>query len=123
VSVESISAVTLATGDMQRAVAFYDALGFEVAAGGPDASFTTYRVGDGWLNLQLDAAHAPVPTIWGRVIFYVDDVDAMHAQVLAAGYEPDGEPSDAPWSERYFHVRDPDGHELSFARPIGGRAR
>jgi uncharacterized glyoxalase superfamily protein PhnB len=25
-------------------------------------------------------------------------------------------PSDAPWGERYFHVRDPAGHELSFAR-------
>ena len=28
------------------------------------------------------------------------------------------EPADAPWGERYFHVRDPDGHELSFARPL-----
>jgi uncharacterized glyoxalase superfamily protein PhnB len=28
-------------------------------------------------------------------------------------------PSDAPWGERYFHVTDPDGHELSFARPLG----
>jgi uncharacterized glyoxalase superfamily protein PhnB len=26
-------------------------------------------------------------------------------------------PRDAPWGERYFHMRDPDGHELSFARP------
>ena len=25
-------------------------------------------------------------------------------------------PADAPWGERYFHVLDPDGHELSFAR-------
>jgi uncharacterized glyoxalase superfamily protein PhnB len=30
------------------------------------------------------------------------------------------EPADAPWGERYFHVRDPDGHELSFARPLAG---
>jgi uncharacterized glyoxalase superfamily protein PhnB len=27
-------------------------------------------------------------------------------------------PSDAPWGERYFHIRDPDGHELSFARRL-----
>jgi uncharacterized glyoxalase superfamily protein PhnB len=25
-------------------------------------------------------------------------------------------PTDAPWGERYFHLRDPDGHELSFAK-------
>jgi len=28
-------------------------------------------------------------------------------------------PRDASWGERYFHMPDPDGHELSFARPIG----
>jgi uncharacterized glyoxalase superfamily protein PhnB len=28
------------------------------------------------------------------------------------------EPRDAEWGERYFHLTDPDGHELSFARPI-----
>jgi hypothetical protein len=27
-------------------------------------------------------------------------------------------PQDASWGERYFHLPDPDGHELSFARPI-----
>ena len=27
------------------------------------------------------------------------------------------DPRDAPWGERYFHMRDPDGHELSSARP------
>ncbi|MGH8701888.1 MAG: VOC family protein, partial [Burkholderiales bacterium] len=27
-------------------------------------------------------------------------------------------PADAPWGERYFHISDPDGHELSFARPL-----
>jgi uncharacterized glyoxalase superfamily protein PhnB len=25
---------------------------------------------------------------------------------------------DESWGERYFHIVDPDGHELSFARPI-----
>jgi uncharacterized glyoxalase superfamily protein PhnB len=27
-------------------------------------------------------------------------------------------PTDAPWGERYFHLRDPDGHELSFAKLV-----
>jgi len=27
-------------------------------------------------------------------------------------------PQDASWGERYFHMLDPDGHELSFARPL-----
>src|ERR1700737_4496053 len=27
-------------------------------------------------------------------------------------------PHDAEWGERFFHLIDPDGHELSFARPL-----
>jgi hypothetical protein len=32
-----------------------------------------------------------------------------------AGYRPDTAPRDAEWGERFFHLTDPDGHELSFA--------
>jgi catechol 2,3-dioxygenase-like lactoylglutathione lyase family enzyme len=114
--IESISAVTLAVSDMRRSVVFYGAMGFEPLSGGADAAFTTFAVGTSYLNLQLDPDHAPIPAIWGRVVFYVDDVDATHERALAAGLSPTTTPADAPWGERYFHVRDPDGHELSFAR-------
>ena len=30
----------------------------------------------------------------------------------------EGEPVDAKWGERYFHVLDPDGYRLSFATPL-----
>jgi catechol 2,3-dioxygenase-like lactoylglutathione lyase family enzyme len=114
--IESISAVTLAVSDMRRSVAFYRAMGFDVLAGGEDTPFTTFAVGSGYLNLQLDPDHAPIPAIWGRVVFYVDDVDAAFQRALDAALSPTTTPADAPWGERYFHVRDPDGHELSFAR-------
>ena len=118
--IRSISAVTLATADMAAAVDFYDTLGFERTFGGADAPFTTYRVGGGFLNVQLDPGSAPQGQIWGRVIFHVDDVDALHERAVAAGLVPEAPPADAPWGERYFHLRDPDGHELSFARPLAG---
>ena len=35
-----------------------------------------------------------------------------------AGITPSTEPADASWSERYFHIDDPDSHELSFAKPL-----
>jgi catechol 2,3-dioxygenase-like lactoylglutathione lyase family enzyme len=115
--IESISAITLATHDMPRAVRFYTALGFDLLYGGEDARFTSFRAGSGYLNLtaQPDDRHW---TWWGRAIFHVSDVDAMHARVGAAGYQADTAPRDAAWGERYFHVTDPDGHELSFARPL-----
>jgi uncharacterized glyoxalase superfamily protein PhnB len=52
------------------------------------------------------------------MIFYVSDVDALYQQAVARGLNPDAAPEDAGWGERYFHLTDPDGHELSFARPL-----
>ncbi len=49
--IESISAITLATHDMARAVRFYRMLGFEVIYGGDDAAFTSFRAGTSYLNL------------------------------------------------------------------------
>ena len=115
--IEGISAVTLATHDMARAVRFYRALGFEVAHGGEASAFTSLRAGGGYLNLVAEPAQRRW-CWWGRVIFHVADVDAVHARALAAGWRPSTVPRDAEWGERYFHLSDPDGHELSFARPL-----
>jgi catechol 2,3-dioxygenase-like lactoylglutathione lyase family enzyme len=116
--VESISAVTLLTARMAEAVAFYEALGFRRLYGGPEAAFTSFGVGAGYLNLQLDPAGSPGKALWGRVVLWVHDVDAMYGRALAAGFHPEAEPSDAPWGERFFHIHDPDGHQLSFSRPL-----
>ncbi|SEE36390.1 Uncharacterized conserved protein PhnB, glyoxalase superfamily [Rhizobiales bacterium GAS191] len=115
--IEGISAVTLATHDMSRAVRFYRLLGFEIAHGGERSAFTSLRAGSSFVNLVAQPA-ARNWTWWGRVIFYHSDVDALHANVVAAGYRPDTAPRDAEWGERFFHLTDPDGHELSFARPL-----
>ena len=115
VSITGISAVTMFTTDMSRAVAFYRALGFELIYGGDREPFCSFRAGNGYINI---AEGQPPSTLWGRTIIYVSDVDAMYRRALGAGYEPEFEPSDAPWNERYFHIRDPDGNELSFAKPL-----
>jgi catechol 2,3-dioxygenase-like lactoylglutathione lyase family enzyme len=114
---EEINAVTLAVADMDRSVAFYTDLGFPVVAGGAGTPFTTLRAGRSFLNLQLVEGFGPVG-VWGRVIVWVADVDALHGRAVAAGHRPESAPEDAPWRERYFHLRDPDGHELSFARRL-----
>src|SRR5262245_41482343 len=93
--VESISAVTLLTVDMSEAVRFYLALGFRLLYGGPAAAFTSFRVGGGYLNLQLDRAGSPRVSEWGRVVLWVDDVDAMYRRALGAGFTPAASPTDA----------------------------
>jgi len=115
--IESISAITLATHNMPRAVHFYRTLEFEVIYGGDHAAFTSFRAGSSYLNLIAQPAERSW-SWWGRVIFYHSDIDALHTSVVAAGYRSDAAPRDAEWGERFFHLTDPDGHELSFARPL-----
>ena len=115
--IEGLSAVTLATHDMQRAVTFYRTLGFEVVHGGEASSFTSFRAGAGFLNITAEYPER-CWSWWGRAIFYVSDVDKMYERALAAGYRPSSAPRDAKWGERFFHLDDPDGHQLSFARPL-----
>jgi catechol 2,3-dioxygenase-like lactoylglutathione lyase family enzyme len=115
--IESISAVTLATHDMARAVRFYSALGFPIRYGGELAVFTSFHAGTGYLNL-FAAPKDQRWSRWGRVIFYVSDVDGMYRHAVAMGLQPQFAPRDAEWGEHYFHMADPDGHELSFAKPL-----
>ncbi len=113
--VERISAVTLKVSDMRASVRFYiDVLGLKTLYGGEEAYFSSLSTNDGKdtiLNLEQGK---PVDK-WGRIIFYVDDVDVCWAYLKEKGLEPE-RPRDAAWGERYFHILDPDGHELSFAR-------
>lgn len=116
--IERLSAVTLATHDMRRAVQFYRMLGFAMLYGGEAADFTSLRAGAGsFLNLVADAADREW-SWWGRVIFYESDLDGLYARLVAAGVRPQAPPREAPWGERFFHLTDPDGHELSFAWPL-----
>ena len=128
-NVRSISAVTLTVADMARSVDFYrQRVGLEILYGGGSASFTSFKVGDCFLNLTLAPPGATGPqdtqtswgrqTRWGRLIFHVDDVDALYRSLVQAGLTPSTEPADASWGERYFHIDDPDSHELSFAKPL-----
>ena len=116
--ITGISAVTLATHDMRQAVLFYRQLGFEMLYGGEEAGFASFRAGsEQYLNLIAAPADRQWAW-WGRLIFYEDNLDALYARVVAAGMKPQAAPRDAPWGERFFHITDPDGHELSFAWPI-----
>jgi catechol 2,3-dioxygenase-like lactoylglutathione lyase family enzyme len=100
---------------MAAAVRFYRLCGFEVLYGGEDAAFTSFRAGGSYLNLIAQATEIKW---WGRAIFYEGDVDGLYRRLIAAGVRPQAPPRDASWGERFFHVADPDGHEISFAWPL-----
>jgi hypothetical protein len=72
------------------------------------------------MHLNLDLAQHVGSRDFGRVIFHVDDVDGLYRHMKSDAYLSravfEGEPKDATWGERFFHVRDPDGYQLSFAK-------
>ena len=118
-NIRSISAVTLAVSDMARSVDFYrNKVGLEILYGGVAASFTSFKVGEGYINLILDPERVSqgARNWWGRLILHVDDVNVLYRRLIPAGLTPATEPADASWGERYFHIDDPDSHELSFAK-------
>jgi len=116
-TIEKISAVTLRVTNMMKSVRFYrDVLGMELLYGGEDAGFSSLRARDAQSAI-LNLEQGDRVTRWGRLIFHVTDVDALWTHLKERGFDP-GIPQDASWRERYFHMPDPDGHELSFARPL-----
>ena len=106
--IRSISAVTLATHDMARSFDFYKSLGFQLHYGGPEASFTSFAIGDGYLNIIAQPADRHW-SWWGRLILRVPDTDSLYERAIHAGLSPEASPRDAEWGERYFHLTDPDG--------------
>jgi catechol 2,3-dioxygenase-like lactoylglutathione lyase family enzyme len=122
--VTKISAVTLSVSDMKKSVDFYSKIpNFKIVYGGSDSQFTSFLIEDttkSYLNLKLNEIHPPN---FGRIIFYVDNVDELFAYmendgIISSLGKLESKPEDAEWGERFFHALDPDGYKLSFATPI-----
>jgi catechol 2,3-dioxygenase-like lactoylglutathione lyase family enzyme len=116
-TIENISAITFRVLNMKASVQFYrNVLGMELLYGGEHASFSSLRANKSESAI-LNLERGDTVSRWGRLIFHVSDVDAFWTHLKEKGFDPDI-PRDASWGERYFHVLDPDGHELSFAQPL-----
>jgi len=95
-TIARISAVTFRVVNMTQSVRFYrDVLGMELLYGGEGVGFSSLRAKDSQsaiLNLEQGK---PVPR-WGRLIFYVTDVDALWNHLKHRGFDPEI-PRDASW--------------------------
>src|SRR5437588_12994638 len=133
--VHKISAVTLIIKNMERSCNFYSEIpGFKLVYGGsPDETFTTYEIGEDvqktCLNLELSITNncntdnERKIQHFGRIIFHTEDVDKLYSyfksnERISNLISFENEPTNAAWGERYFHIREPDGYQLSFAEPI-----
>ena len=132
--VYKISAITLSVKSMEKSCKFYSGIpGFKIVYGGSiDDTFTTFKMGedtDMYLNLELRTNNDnAIPHLnnrrnFGRIIFHTEDVDGLYSHFKNDAFISElvsfeNEPTDALWGERFFHIRDPDGYQLSFATPV-----
>jgi len=69
---------------------------------------------DAWLHVSSFSGDA-VPG--GVVFLLVDDVDALHQELLSRGVRIDLPPTDQTWGNREMYVRDPDNNSIRFTCP------
>jgi len=68
-------------------------------------------------TFQQDGNEQADKGVWMSV--WVDDVDEIHKQCVAAGLDVTSPPTDMPWNVREMHLRHPDGHVFRVSRGIG----
>ena len=116
--------VGICVRDLRRSVGFYGNLGFEILSEN-DRGATVAR-GEAKLFLFETGVGGEAPArelgLFGNppgidhVSFLVDDVDALHDELVARGIKTAGPPSDQDWGARAFGLLDPDGNNLYFLR-------
>jgi lactoylglutathione lyase len=114
--------------DLERSIAYYrDVVGlpFRFASesyaefGTEGAKFGLYARSHLPELIGREAASGEAPSPQGEVAFLVDDVDAEHERVRAAGATVLTPPTERPWGERTMHLLDPDGFVVELTRPKG----
>ena len=127
----------LVVSDMEASVAFYRRLGLRVPDGPPEWRDHHREVElPGGIHLDLDsvafarqwnrgwsATPGASMGVLGLRVATRDAVDAIHADLVAAGYATQQEPYDAFWGARYAVVADPDGHAVGLMSPIDPKRR
>jgi lactoylglutathione lyase len=117
--------------DEEKSVAFYrDAFGLEVADRLDFDSFTLVYLSNAEshfeLELTVNKGQSDAYDLgdgYGHLAFVVDDVDALHARLTEAGYEPRKLVDFAPGGSliaRFFFIADPDGYQIEVIQK-GGR--
>lgn len=66
-------------------------------------------------RVELHVSSFPGDAVAGGVVFLVvEDVDALHADLVAKGVPIALPPTDQSWGNREMYVRDPDGNSIRF---------
>jgi uncharacterized glyoxalase superfamily protein PhnB len=113
-----LNAIGIVASDASRSVAFYRLLGVDVPEDG-EGHIEATLANDTRLMLDSEDVIRSFRPDWTReggnqlaLAFECAspaEVDAIYAQVVAAGFDGEKEPWDAFWGQRYAQLSDPDG--------------
>lgn len=113
-----LNQVTVATHDVERAIAFYRALGLELVVHSPhDARFVCPEGRSTFSVHRTDGAIATSTVVY----FECDALDATVDALVARGIAFDAMPADQPWLWREARLRDPDGNPICLFRAGANR--
>ena len=127
-SLKSVGAITLFVADPQRSKSFYESV-FGLAPAYEDESSAAFNFDNMIVNLlALSAARDLIEpaTVAGpetgsqfQLTIWVDDTDAVCAELRSRGIELLNGPMDREWGVRTASFRDPDGHIWEVAQQLG----
>jgi predicted lactoylglutathione lyase len=116
-----LDGIGLVVKDQQKSVDFYRLIGLDFPDPGSGEDHIEAE-GPGGLRIMMDTEEliksidpdwkTPVGQRMGLAFLCLnsDEVDEIHAKVVAAGFKSHKDPWDAFWGQRYAQVQDPDGN-------------
>lgn len=123
---KQIGAVNLIVGDLDRSKSFYQDV-FGVPLQHEDEDTAMFRFADTYVFLQRGAAHRDgasgdalglAQKGVGQFVIFVDDVDAVRAELDEAGVPTISGPADRDWGMRTLTLADPAGYTWEITQEL-----
>jgi len=97
---------------------FARAFAYRLDEANPNPCYLGLRRDEAWLHVSSFAGDG----VSGAAVYLVvDNVDALHQELVGRGVGIALAPTDQTWGNREKYVRDPDGNAIRFTCPIANR--
>ena len=106
-----LNQISLSVRDLQTGIEFLSMLGLRQIVHNPEGGYARFELPSGSTTLSIYENPKAIP---GDTVLYfeVEDVDQRYRELLAAGVEFEGSPTDQTWRWREAHFFDPTGNRF-----------